>query len=80
MIWPLPCFMRRVAWHLLDHAWEIEDRIVEVTGFNKVEHLWGRRLRDRGFGCFGLGSVMYRKREIKHEENLCLLLLERQDR
>jgi hypothetical protein len=26
--WPLPYFTRRVAWHVVDHAWEIEDRIV----------------------------------------------------
>jgi hypothetical protein len=25
--WPPRRFVRRVAWHLLDHAWEIEDRI-----------------------------------------------------
>jgi hypothetical protein len=25
--WPARYFMRRVAWHALDHAWEIEDRI-----------------------------------------------------
>jgi hypothetical protein len=24
--WPPPYFVRRVAWHTLDHAWEIEDR------------------------------------------------------
>jgi hypothetical protein len=24
--WPLPYVVRRVAWHVLDHAWEIEDR------------------------------------------------------
>lgn len=24
--WPAPYFVRRAAWHLLDHAWEIEDR------------------------------------------------------
>jgi hypothetical protein len=28
MIWPARYFVRRVAWHVLDHAWEIEDRIV----------------------------------------------------
>ncbi len=27
-LWPPRYFMRRVAWHLLDHAWEIEDRSV----------------------------------------------------
>jgi hypothetical protein len=25
--WPARYFVRRVAWHVLDHAWEIEDRI-----------------------------------------------------
>jgi len=25
--WPLAYFARRTAWHALDHAWEIEDRI-----------------------------------------------------
>jgi hypothetical protein len=24
--WPLRYFVRRTAWHVLDHAWEIEDR------------------------------------------------------
>ncbi len=28
-IWPPRYFVRRVAWHVLDHAWEIEDRIQE---------------------------------------------------
>jgi hypothetical protein len=27
-IWPARYFVRRVAWHALDHAWEIEDRMV----------------------------------------------------
>jgi hypothetical protein len=27
-IWPPRYFIRRVAWHVIDHAWEIEDRIV----------------------------------------------------
>jgi hypothetical protein len=27
VIWPARYFGRRVAWHVLDHAWEIEDRI-----------------------------------------------------
>ena len=27
IIWKPRFFMRRVAWHVLDHAWEIEDRI-----------------------------------------------------
>ena len=26
--WPMRYFVRRVAWHVLDHAWEIEDRII----------------------------------------------------
>jgi hypothetical protein len=26
--WSARYFARRSAWHLLDHAWEIEDRIV----------------------------------------------------
>lgn len=25
--WPLAYFVRRAAWHVLDHAWEMEDRI-----------------------------------------------------
>ena len=28
VIWPARYFVRRVAWHVLDHAWEIDDRIV----------------------------------------------------
>ena len=28
IIWPGRYFIRRVAWHVLDHAWEIDDRIV----------------------------------------------------
>ncbi len=28
VIWPPRYFVRRVAWHVLDHAWEIEDRTV----------------------------------------------------
>jgi len=27
-VWPLRYFIRRAAWHVLDHTWEIEDRIV----------------------------------------------------
>ena len=27
-IWPVRFFVRRVIWHVLDHAWEIEDRMV----------------------------------------------------
>ena len=25
--WPVPFAIRRIAWHALDHAWEMEDRI-----------------------------------------------------
>jgi hypothetical protein len=28
ILWPPRYFVRRVAWHVLDHTWEIEDRIV----------------------------------------------------
>jgi hypothetical protein len=28
ILWPPRYFIRRVAWHVLDHAWEIEDRIL----------------------------------------------------
>jgi hypothetical protein len=28
IIWPGKYFIRRVAWYVLDHAWEIDDRIV----------------------------------------------------
>jgi hypothetical protein len=28
ILWPARYFVRRVAWHVLDHAWEIEDRMV----------------------------------------------------
>lgn len=28
IIWPARYFVRRLAWHVLDHAWEIEDRMV----------------------------------------------------
>jgi hypothetical protein len=27
VIWPRRYFVRRAAWHVLDHAWEIEDRV-----------------------------------------------------
>jgi hypothetical protein len=27
-IWPLRFYIRRVIWHTLDHAWEIEDRVL----------------------------------------------------
>jgi hypothetical protein len=26
-LWPARFFVRRVAWHMLDHAWELEDRV-----------------------------------------------------
>lgn len=26
-LWPVHYFVRRAAWHILDHAWEIEDRL-----------------------------------------------------
>jgi hypothetical protein len=29
--WPIPYALRRVAWHVLDHAWEIEDKGVRPT-------------------------------------------------
>jgi hypothetical protein len=29
IIWPARYFVRRTAWHVLDHAWEIEDRILK---------------------------------------------------
>jgi hypothetical protein len=25
--WPARYYVRRAAWHVLDHAWEIEDRL-----------------------------------------------------
>jgi hypothetical protein len=25
-LWPLQFLIRRCAWHILDHAWELEDR------------------------------------------------------
>lgn len=27
VLWPVRYFVRRAAWHILDHAWEIEDRL-----------------------------------------------------
>ena len=30
IIWPGRYFIRRVAWHVLDHAWEIDDRVVWI--------------------------------------------------
>jgi hypothetical protein len=26
--WPLAYFFRRIAWHVIDHTWEIEDRMI----------------------------------------------------
>lgn len=28
--WTARYFVRRVAWHILDHAWEIEDRLISA--------------------------------------------------
>jgi hypothetical protein len=25
-VWPPGCFIRRTAWHVLHHAWELEDK------------------------------------------------------
>ena len=31
--WPLQFLIRRCAWHMLDHAWELEDRdLTDSTG------------------------------------------------
>jgi hypothetical protein len=30
--WPLRYLIRRMAWHVLDHAWEIEDRSDRASG------------------------------------------------
>jgi hypothetical protein len=30
VIWTPRYFVRRAAWHMLDHTWELEDRIMEV--------------------------------------------------
>ncbi len=30
-LWPPRYFVRRAAWHELDHAWELEDRVLEVS-------------------------------------------------
>ncbi len=29
--WPARYYVRRAAWHILDHAWEIEDRLVKPS-------------------------------------------------
>jgi hypothetical protein len=26
--WPVPYYVRRLAWHVIDHTWEIEDRVI----------------------------------------------------
>jgi hypothetical protein len=42
VIWPPRYFVRRVAWHVLDHAWEIEDRIRKgLVGGGAVEDVTG---------------------------------------
>lgn len=28
-LWPLAYFFRRVAWHVVDHTWEIQDRVIQ---------------------------------------------------
>ena len=33
-LWSPRYFVRRAAWHILDHAWEIEDRILDRPGSN----------------------------------------------
>ncbi len=33
--WPARYYVRRAAWHVLDHAWEIEDRLGKVPGKGK---------------------------------------------
>jgi len=35
IIWPPRYFIRREAWHVLDHAWEIEDRITIQSAGNE---------------------------------------------
>jgi hypothetical protein len=34
--WPTPYAARRIAWHVLDHAWEIEDRSEPVQATSEV--------------------------------------------
>jgi hypothetical protein len=31
VIWPVRYFIRRTVWHVLDHTWEIEDRLEPQT-------------------------------------------------
>ena len=33
--WPARYYLRRAAWHILDHAWEIEDRLVKAPAKGK---------------------------------------------
>jgi hypothetical protein len=35
IIWPPRYFIRRAAWHILDHAWEIDDRITIQSAGNE---------------------------------------------
>ena len=35
IIWPPRYFIRRAAWHVLDHAWEIDDRITIQSAGNE---------------------------------------------
>ncbi len=35
--WPARYYVRRSAWHLLDHAWEIEDRVVKARSKGKYK-------------------------------------------
>lgn len=43
--WPPRFFVRRMAWHDLDHAWEIEDRIGYPTAIksDRPAQVWGGR-------------------------------------
>lgn len=36
--WPLRYFIRRAAWHVLDHGWEMEDKDLSGTNGGKVTH------------------------------------------
>jgi hypothetical protein len=44
--WPPRYAARRIAWHVLDHAWEIEDKSKVQRSLN----------RDRSIGCLGSGG------------------------
>lgn len=37
-LWPPRYFVRRLAWHVLDHVWEIEDRILPSGGPKAQNH------------------------------------------